>query len=52
VRGCARRTAKVKAWKSLIARCYSECENVLDALELAAVVLVVALLLKRRKVDL
>ena len=37
-------------WR-LIARWYGECDGVLDTVELVAVGAVVALLLKRRKVD-
>jgi hypothetical protein len=43
--------AQAELWR-LVARCYSECDNVLDVLELAGAALVVALLLKQRKVDL
>ena len=47
--------AQADVWR-LIAGCYSECDNVLDALldalGFAGVVVVVALLLKGRKVDL
>ena len=37
-------------WR-LIVRWYGECDAVLDTVELAAVATVVALLLKRRKID-
>jgi len=42
--------AQTDLWR-LIARWYGECDGVLDTVELAAVGAVVALLLKRRKVD-
>ena len=43
--------AQADVWR-LIAGCHSECDDVLDALGFAGVVVVVALLLKGRKVDL
>ena len=43
--------AQADVWR-LIAGCYSECDDVLDALGFAGVVLVLALLLKGRKIDL
>jgi len=43
--------AQFDLWPAIV-RCCSECEAVLDALELVAAAAVVALVLKRRKVDL
>ena len=43
--------AQADVWR-LIAGCYSECDSLLDVLELAAVAVVIALLLRRRNIDL
>jgi hypothetical protein len=43
--------AQFDLWPAIVRWC-SECDAVLDALELAAAAAVVALVLKRRKVDL
>jgi hypothetical protein len=43
--------AQMDLWRAIVRWC-SECDTVLDALELAAATAVVALALKRRKVDL
>jgi hypothetical protein len=43
--------AQVDLWPAIVRWC-SECDAVLDALELVAAAAVVALVLKRRKVDL